>query len=245
MKSSAKNIGANIRTIRMEQSMTQDELAEALFVTRQTVSNYETGRSNPDVEKLIAIAQILHTDLDTLIYGKQPTPDRRADRKRLLCTCAFAAGSVLLYYLAHHLFVLVEQGYYFMMMPWRMYRMAADPILWGSVGWMAVELIHYFFHIQPVKPEIAHKFRRILWGFTISYVILMLPMFCFYGYCCIKMMLQHDLHESMNIPIYNQMIAVLYPLFYRYPAILTPFGCAFRLFSREPAVQEKKTETEG
>jgi len=37
-----RDIGKNIKLLREERNMTQDELAERLFVTRQTVSNYET-----------------------------------------------------------------------------------------------------------------------------------------------------------------------------------------------------------
>ena len=44
-----RDIGKNIRQLRTQQNMTQDELAQKLFVTRQTVSNYETGKSKPDV----------------------------------------------------------------------------------------------------------------------------------------------------------------------------------------------------
>ena len=39
------NIGKNIRRLRNSKHMTQDDLAEKLFVSRQTVSNYETGGS--------------------------------------------------------------------------------------------------------------------------------------------------------------------------------------------------------
>ena len=45
-----RDIGKNIRDLRKRQNMTQDELAARLFVTRQTVSNYENGRTRPDVE---------------------------------------------------------------------------------------------------------------------------------------------------------------------------------------------------
>ena len=38
-------IGEKIKQFRRQKDMTQEELAEALFVTRQTVSNYETGIS--------------------------------------------------------------------------------------------------------------------------------------------------------------------------------------------------------
>lgn len=39
------NVGKNIRILRTKKGMTQDELAEKLFVSRQTVSNYENGVS--------------------------------------------------------------------------------------------------------------------------------------------------------------------------------------------------------
>ena len=39
------NVGKNIRILRTKNGMTQDELAEKLFVSRQTVSNYENGVS--------------------------------------------------------------------------------------------------------------------------------------------------------------------------------------------------------
>ena len=50
-----RDIGKNIRALRTRRGLSQDQLAEALHVTRQTVSNYETGRSRPDVEMLTAL----------------------------------------------------------------------------------------------------------------------------------------------------------------------------------------------
>ena len=64
-----RDIAKNIRTLRTAKNLTQDELAEKLFVSRQTVSNYETGRSRPDVEMLAKIAEVLDTDANTVIYG--------------------------------------------------------------------------------------------------------------------------------------------------------------------------------
>ena len=61
------NIGKNIEQIRIKNNMTQEALAEALFVTRQTVSNYETGKSNPDIDTIIKIAEIFKTDANAVI----------------------------------------------------------------------------------------------------------------------------------------------------------------------------------
>ena len=51
------DVGKNIRHLRIQKHMTQDELAERLFVSRQTVSHYETGKSNPDIDMLLKIAE--------------------------------------------------------------------------------------------------------------------------------------------------------------------------------------------
>lgn len=74
-----RDISKNIRAMRTAKNMTQDELAEKLYVTRQTVSNYETGKSRPDVEMLTKIAEVLDTDINTLIYGLPTPPSRRKE----------------------------------------------------------------------------------------------------------------------------------------------------------------------
>lgn len=74
------NIGKNIRTLRIRKKLSQDQLAEVLHVTRQTVSNYETGRSRPDVEMLAALAQALDADVKELLCAPA---DREARLRRL------------------------------------------------------------------------------------------------------------------------------------------------------------------
>ena len=64
-----RDIGKNIRKCRVNADLSQDELAARLFVSRQTISNYETGRSRPDIETLAKLADILDVDIYELIYG--------------------------------------------------------------------------------------------------------------------------------------------------------------------------------
>ena len=82
-----RDIGKNIKQLRLQQKMTQDELAERLFVTRQTVSNYETGKSRPDVDMLVKISEVFHTDLQQLIYGPEAAPDK-SKKKTLFFQCS-------------------------------------------------------------------------------------------------------------------------------------------------------------
>lgn len=72
-----RDVGKNIKEIRTARNMTQDQLAEKLFVTRQTVSHYENGKSRPDIDTLVKISDILQTDVSSLIYGVNPSTDRR------------------------------------------------------------------------------------------------------------------------------------------------------------------------
>ena len=51
-------VGKNIRLQRTKQGISQETLAEQLYVSRQTVSNYETGKSYPDIDMLVKIAEV-------------------------------------------------------------------------------------------------------------------------------------------------------------------------------------------
>ncbi len=62
-------INKNIRFFRENKNMTQAELAEKLYVTRQAVSNWENGKTEPDIDTLNKIATVLEISVEELIYG--------------------------------------------------------------------------------------------------------------------------------------------------------------------------------
>ena len=62
-------IGKNIKKYRQDKKLTQDELAEKLCVTRQAISNWETEKTQPDIETLQKIAQTLEVSVEEIIYG--------------------------------------------------------------------------------------------------------------------------------------------------------------------------------
>lgn len=63
------SFGENLSYYRKKINITQEELAEKLFVTRQTVSRWETDSALPDVETLIKLCDILSCNMDTLVRG--------------------------------------------------------------------------------------------------------------------------------------------------------------------------------
>lgn len=52
---------------RLSLEMTQDQLANQLFVSTKTISNWETGKTFPDIESLISLCQLYHLSLDQLL----------------------------------------------------------------------------------------------------------------------------------------------------------------------------------
>ncbi|MDY4487987.1 MAG: helix-turn-helix domain-containing protein [Candidatus Limivicinus sp.] len=58
-----------IRAYRSGLGMSQEELAEAVYVTRQTDSNWETGKSYPDIQSLLRLSALFGISLDQLIKG--------------------------------------------------------------------------------------------------------------------------------------------------------------------------------
>ena len=61
--------------LRKMKGFSQEELANRLNVTRQTVSKWEVGDSTPDMEKLVAMSDLFGITLDELVLDKAPAPD--------------------------------------------------------------------------------------------------------------------------------------------------------------------------
>ena len=62
-------LGETIRTVRSEKGMSQGDLADALDVSRQSVSKWETDASVPELDKLVKMCDLFGVSLDELVRG--------------------------------------------------------------------------------------------------------------------------------------------------------------------------------
>ena len=62
-------IGKKLKNARVQSGMTQENVAEKIYVSRQTISNWENERSYPDVHNLIMLCDIYSVSLDDLMKG--------------------------------------------------------------------------------------------------------------------------------------------------------------------------------
>lgn len=62
-------LGQQLKAHRKELGISQDELAEKIFVSRQSISNWENNKTYPDIHTLLLLAETFGVSLDELIKG--------------------------------------------------------------------------------------------------------------------------------------------------------------------------------
>ena len=75
-----QKMSAFLRELRKERGLTQEQAAEALFVSSKTLSRWETGATIPDLETLIKLAEYYKVDIKELIDGERREPGEAPDK---------------------------------------------------------------------------------------------------------------------------------------------------------------------
>lgn len=78
-------MGKQIRKYRSEAGLSQEMLAEKIYVSRQTISNWENDKNYPDINSLLRLSEIFHVSIDILIKGdveKMKEEIRQEDRQK-------------------------------------------------------------------------------------------------------------------------------------------------------------------
>lgn len=105
-------LSAQIKRYRTALKLSQEELAEKVYVTRQTVSNWENEKSYPDIHSLLCLSALFNVSLDQLIKGDLVTMkaiiDEQEVKKFNRDGAVFAVHFVLLILSAAPLFVCLE-----------------------------------------------------------------------------------------------------------------------------------------
>lgn len=107
-------------------------------MTRQAVSSWETGKTQPDIETLTALAEALHADVRELIYGpgRIERPYARFQRRYIICTAVcvlvFLAWIVMELTLEPYLAELLGKGY--IVWPIFVYGVTVSLFAYSAVG---------------------------------------------------------------------------------------------------------------
>lgn len=202
------SIDKNIRRLRKQVGWTQEELAQRLFVTRQTVSLWELGKARPDMETLEKIADCFQVELAQVLYG----PEHRGDglSRRLLIWGGASFGAALLVIL---FFVMMNRAFY---RPDQLFSPILVPVLGDIYFYLAVYGAHLLALISGIALgcillSVIRPKRTVLWV-AVGLLALILPV----GY---------GLGITMNIPYLVLIAWDVQP----YPWIFLPVGVVLGL----------------
>jgi transcriptional regulator with XRE-family HTH domain len=102
-------INENLKLLRNAKGMTQEEVANLISVTRQTISSYESGRTQPNLETLKRLAEVYQADLNDVLYGGNRLQQRM---KRVKTAVIILMSIILLGILTHSLLFLTMNSYF-------------------------------------------------------------------------------------------------------------------------------------
>ena len=104
--------GERLYQLRKEKSLSQEDLAEQLHVSRQSISRWENGSASPDFEKASQLSQLFGMTLDYLINGAT-VKEEPSKTKQKLPTWRIIVGALLLSIGGIHLLGGLLGGYYY------------------------------------------------------------------------------------------------------------------------------------
>ncbi len=102
------NIGNKIKTARESNHLTQEQAAQHLMVSRQTVSNWETGKSLPDILSIMRMSELYRLSLDELLKDdkemlakmEKDAKARKTEVKIIKIVCVFLLFGMLTFALS-------------------------------------------------------------------------------------------------------------------------------------------------
>ena len=161
------DIGKNIRQQRIQKNMTQDDLAARIHATRQTVSNYETGRSRPDVDMLPLLSEALECEVEQLLMGEITPRIDPQEHKRLLWSAGITAVLIALSCLLHGVFAPKLQERYTIPL-FANYAILLCRFLWPvALGWTIIQSVLALRLLRPRRSRWVHWF---LFTFVVFYI---------------------------------------------------------------------------
>lgn len=98
-------IEKKLKDARVNAGLTQEQLAEKIMVSRQTISNWENGKSLPDIVSIIKLSDLYQISLDDLLKGdkkmrekiEKDVKDARDNKRLILTTAILLLAAVIIY----------------------------------------------------------------------------------------------------------------------------------------------------
>ena len=90
------DIGSKIKAARLEKKLTQEQVAEILGVSRQTISNWENEKSYPDIISVIELSSLYSISLDDLLKGDERMMEHLEESTNVVKSNQKLIGAIIL-----------------------------------------------------------------------------------------------------------------------------------------------------
>ena len=132
-------LGKHVKEHRARLGMSQEQLAEAIFVSRQTISNWETNRTYPDVQSLLLLSNLFEVSVDELIKGDVEEMNKTIERDVVIIRrLGLAMVALLLLSLAAVVWLAVQCTVWGWGLGQAMSTLLLALVLWGGAMFAAV-----------------------------------------------------------------------------------------------------------
>ena len=178
--------GELLSRLRKECGMTQKQVAEKLQISDRTVSKWERGHSNPDIEMLQMLAEALETDPNTLIYGEKKNQSvDQVWRKEILKRVIWLAIAGLMMLISSSLIrygnELAKDTFIVPSWVWWL-GLVIYPMAYAIIGEQIMALLWHAYGKQIAGTRWVKTVFGILIGAVVVYVIVMTVECIRYGY---------------------------------------------------------------
>lgn len=151
------NLGERLFELRKAKNLTQDDMAEKLNVTRQTVSKWETNQSTPDFDKIIPLCELFEIGVEELLTGKKTEEKQEKEGGKVLTrqevkerSAKIVSGSVFIY-IAAVAFVAIAVGVQ------HTNPIIASAIFLLLIGWATARIIRNYMSIPKFEKTKEEK----------------------------------------------------------------------------------------
>ena len=234
-------ISKNIKKYRTASNLSQDAVAQALFVTRQTVSSWETGRTQPDIDTICKLSELLGVSVEEIIYGRKNVtdPDKAEQKNRqtliiifsVIASILTAVGLILIfvtYWEKMPIFIktvlsflpmLAGQGAAIYTLKEKKGKIAwceGASVLWSAGVIASVALIDNIYQLPTTFAE-CFLIDLILILPIVHILDAATPLFFFFGGVCYLAIMEFFYNDAAHIAISIALLAAgsIYPIIYR------------------------------
>ena len=145
-------IGKQIKKYRLEMEVSQEELAERIFVSRQTVSNWENDKNYPDLKSLLLLSSLFGVSLDILVKGdiKQMKEEIKTEDTKYVKRI-YRIYSILSFSLMALVFPLLVLPLWIGTSPIHLY------LSWGITVLLGFTFIFFFYRFRKIRKKFDVK----------------------------------------------------------------------------------------